>query len=493
MGDALIDRNILIITGGYNPSDTSYVTDLATAISEIGSENKTILIDGPITISTAITVPSNILLKASNRESVITKSGSATLTINGPFDAGLHQVFSGFNPGDVTFGTGYVKEVFPHWWGATHNTDSTTAILSSVASHSVINISVGTLISSSTITLGSYQTLKGEGQYLSCIKKAASLNGTLISMNGSAILVADMQVDGVAGNGGDGIALQGNTNTLRNVSANNQGGNGIRIGKDSGTVNCNFWTLDSCSAGANTGHGLYIDDPSAVGGPNVNAGTAIRFQASNNGGDGVRAYRGYFNTFIGYLGEGNTGYGINSTAAMYNVWRGGDVESNTAGPINIESASSYNDIYLGNITGTVTDAGTGNVVTTALYSDATYTPVIIGLSTSGTGTYTTQTGTYSKRGKTVDFLASITWTDHNGTGQMALTLPFNADGTFDYIPVIVSSQTLTTPAGSQLIGLVYGASANRVQFYTSYGGVLSSYDVPNAGTVWVSGRYRAVY
>ena len=46
------------------------------------------------------------------------KSGN-TLTINGAFSAGWYQVFSGFNTGDVTFGSGSVNEVFPEWWATT--------------------------------------------------------------------------------------------------------------------------------------------------------------------------------------------------------------------------------------------------------------------------------------------------------------------------------------------------------------------------------------
>jgi hypothetical protein len=46
-----------------------------------------------------------------------TKASTYTLTINGPFDAGLYQVFSGFTTG-VTFSGGLVKELLPEWWGA---------------------------------------------------------------------------------------------------------------------------------------------------------------------------------------------------------------------------------------------------------------------------------------------------------------------------------------------------------------------------------------
>jgi len=49
---------------------------------------------------------------------IITKASTYTLAINGSFEAGPYQVFSGFASGDVTFGKGAVEYVTPEWWGA---------------------------------------------------------------------------------------------------------------------------------------------------------------------------------------------------------------------------------------------------------------------------------------------------------------------------------------------------------------------------------------
>ena len=59
-----------------------------------------------------------------------TKASTYTLTINGLFEAGLHQVFFGFSAGDVTFGTGVVEEISIAWFGAKVDgtTNDTTAI-----------------------------------------------------------------------------------------------------------------------------------------------------------------------------------------------------------------------------------------------------------------------------------------------------------------------------------------------------------------------------
>ena len=52
------------------------------------------------------------------------------------------------------------------------------------------------------------------------------------------------------------------------------------------------------------------------------------------------------------------------------------------------------------------------------YEEGTWTPSIIGSTTAGTGTYTTQQGTYTKIGNIVKFQAEIVWTAHTGTGQV---------------------------------------------------------------------------
>jgi hypothetical protein len=65
---------------------------------------------------------------------MITKASSYTVTFNGPFEAGQFQVFSGFSPGDVTFGTGAASEAYAEWWGIEDGKDTTYSIQSSLSS-----------------------------------------------------------------------------------------------------------------------------------------------------------------------------------------------------------------------------------------------------------------------------------------------------------------------------------------------------------------------
>ncbi|TPL40167.1 hypothetical protein [Mesorhizobium sp. B2-4-6] len=59
------------------------------------------------------------------------------------------------------------------------------------------------------------------------------------------------------------------------------------------------------------------------------------------------------------------------------------------------------------------------------YEKGTFTPVLIGQTTAGTGTYTTQSGVYTKIGNVVTFAVTLIWSAHSGTGGMQITgLPF---------------------------------------------------------------------
>lgn len=63
------------------------------------------------------------------------------------------------------------------------------------------------------------------------------------------------------------------------------------------------------------------------------------------------------------------------------------------------------------------------------YEEGTFTPVITGGTSGGTGTYSLQQGTYTKIGNRVFIQIAITWTAHTGTGDMLITgLPFTCAG-----------------------------------------------------------------
>jgi len=90
----------------------------AGAYSSLNAAVNALATGGSITIDSPTILNADLVIPPKMRVS-FAKSGSInlmgkTLTINGPFQAGLYQVFSG--GGKVVFGHGVVKEVYPQWW-----------------------------------------------------------------------------------------------------------------------------------------------------------------------------------------------------------------------------------------------------------------------------------------------------------------------------------------------------------------------------------------
>lgn len=94
----------------------NYSDNLGTAITQIGSGKQILLINKAITLTANTTVPATLELWVVQGGMI--NSGGYTLTINGFFDAGPYQVFSGFSAGDVVFGKASIKFAYPEWFGA---------------------------------------------------------------------------------------------------------------------------------------------------------------------------------------------------------------------------------------------------------------------------------------------------------------------------------------------------------------------------------------
>jgi hypothetical protein len=93
-----------------------------------GSNGITIIVDESESLSADLTIASNISLKI-NKGAVLTVANTKTITINGPFEAGLYQVFNDQNTDydGVVFGSGAVEYVRPEWW-AVNTTPGTTGM-----------------------------------------------------------------------------------------------------------------------------------------------------------------------------------------------------------------------------------------------------------------------------------------------------------------------------------------------------------------------------
>jgi hypothetical protein len=114
--------------------DPQYGSSLPEAIAAIGANSCILRVPaGTHTISDNLAIPANIALKV-ERGATLAIATTKTLTINGPLEAGLYQIFTCAGTGKVAFAFGAVKEVYPQWWGAKgdNSTDCTAAFQAAI-------------------------------------------------------------------------------------------------------------------------------------------------------------------------------------------------------------------------------------------------------------------------------------------------------------------------------------------------------------------------
>ena len=132
---------------------------------------------------------------------------------------------------------------------------------------------------------------------------------------------------------------------------------------------------------------------------------------------------------------------------------------------------------------------TFNVDTAATYAlddieEGTFTPFIIGSTTTGTATYAAQRGKYTKVGNRVFWEIYISWTGGTGTGDLRVSgLPFTISNTLATFPTasIGYAHNVTTIADHQLIALQ--ASGDTYVYF---------YQIPSGGGVNVGLAYDAI-
>ncbi len=149
-----------IVLDGQPWVDVRSHSGISQAIVDIGSRAGTLLVPSSLTLTANLTIPTTTTLKVV-KGAVITIPTGMTLTVNGPFEAGLYQVFNCVGTGAVVFGNGSVKECYPQWWGAVGDgvTNDTAAIQASLTA----------------ITVGNGRLLFPVGDYATTAKLTATL------------------------------------------------------------------------------------------------------------------------------------------------------------------------------------------------------------------------------------------------------------------------------------------------------------------------------
>jgi len=121
---------------------------------------------------------------------------------------------------------------------------------------------------------------------------------------------------------------------------------------------------------------------------------------------------------------------------------------------------------------------------------STFTPVVAGTTTAGTGTYTTQSGTVVQTGNQVHVQMEITWTAHTGTGNIAVTGIPAALAPSSYTPRRIG-QVIPTLAYTGPTVYCYlngsGTSLTLVQVATT--GTASLIPITATGTIYINMVY----
>lgn len=131
-------------------------------------------------------------------------------------------------------------------------------------------------------------------------------------------------------------------------------------------------------------------------------------------------------------------------------------------------------------------SGTGTSELLADYEEGTFTPVVEGSTTPGSGTYSTQSGVYTKIGRVVQFTVNVSWSAHTGTGGLRITgLPFATSGVHT---MAIRTVDIAMPALSVIQGYV---NSTQCVFETqpTGGGGAPSLAMDAAGSLLVSGCY----
>ena len=149
-----------------------------------------------------------------------------------------------------------------------------------------------------------------------------------------------------------------------------------------------------------------------------------------------------------------------------------------------------------NLTGGIRFPSTANLSTNANtlddYEEGTWTPTIYGTTTEGTGTYSQNTGSYTKIGNTVRISMTINCSAHNGTGDMRIAgLPFSAvNAGFANSALSIRPSGLTLTANNVACAIILsGNNYIPISQYPVGGGTVTNVAVDGSVVLVISGTY----
>lgn len=128
-------------------------------------------------------------------------------------------------------------------------------------------------------------------------------------------------------------------------------------------------------------------------------------------------------------------------------------------------------------------------VTLDWYEKGSFTPVVTGGTSAGTGTYTEQYGRYIRIGRLVQFNVVIRWTAHSGTGNLTIAgLPWSVS---NYLPFSCLWSQLTLTSGFTAVALTDNGASSFSLYGCAVGAAANNYVVQmdSAASLYLSGSF----
>jgi hypothetical protein len=123
-----------------------------------------------------------------------------------------------------------------------------------------------------------------------------------------------------------------------------------------------------------------------------------------------------------------------------------------------------------------------------------FTPVVIGSSSAGTGTYSVQVGRYQKTGNRVSFNLRVSWSAHTGTGNLRISgLPFTSNSVANNHSgcAIGEADNIALTANNVLLAYIPSNSTQLLLTqYPTGGGAWVPVPLDTAGSLTISGDYE---
>lgn len=150
----------------------------------------------------------------------------------------------------------------------------------------------------------------------------------------------------------------------------------------------------------------------------------------------------------------------------------------------VQTLSAIPDLTSGGIKFPGTQVQSADANTLDDYEEGTFTPVVSGGTTAGAGTYSTQTGSYTKIGNRVLFELELNWSAHTGTGVLNVTgLPFTLTNVASFS---VYWESLTYSSTPEAVGSVTTILIRQ----NASGAGATGVTLDTAARLIISGQYR---